>query len=126
MSNLPTVADLIERLRQVHEQRLGKSLSDEKLAGQLPFSLSTFNRWKNADPRYFQQTVELLNEAGWLAYNADGPGVEQSPRTPLEETLTELALGQAALLHHFGIQIEVEPHGESGAPSPDRRNTRLS
>lgn len=66
MSRLPTANELLERLRAIYEEQAGESLSDEKLAGRLPISLSTFNRWKKGDTKQFRDIVKMLGEAGWL------------------------------------------------------------
>lgn len=101
----PTAADLITRLREVHEEQAGMSLSDEKLAGRLPITLSTLNRWKKGDTRQFAEIVAMLDEAGWLTASTEAGGVardDQEPsRSPLEELqvgISRLLLGQAEAL----------------------------
>lgn len=62
----PTAAQLLDRLREIHQELTGEPLSDETLAGQLPITLSTFNRWKKKDTKMFRAIVKMLDEAGWL------------------------------------------------------------
>lgn len=103
MSNgLPTPAQLIERLRAVYEAETGERLSDEKLAGRLPISLSTFNRWKKGDTRAFREIVAMLDTAGWLSIDEDVRALAARPRDRLgvlEARVAELPtaedLGQA-------------------------------
>lgn len=124
MSRLPTAAALIERLRDLYEAQLGEKLSDERLAAQLKFGLSTLHRWKKEDTEQFALIVKMLDEAGWLNTTADGRVIEESAPRPLPMVLEELALGQAALLKHFGLQIpDVQP-AESPAPPKDSKNRR--
>lgn len=92
----PTAAQLLARLRAIYEQREGRSLSDEKLAGKLPISLSAFNRWKKGDTQQFNNIVEMLEIAGWLNTAGDLPSAETDPDLPLgSEDAAALLLGQA-------------------------------
>lgn len=85
----PTAAQLIERLRTVHEAKVGRPLSDEELAGRLPITLSTFNRWKKADTKAFQSTLTMLEEAGWLADSEPG-SAEAEPEESIDGRLQVL------------------------------------
>jgi hypothetical protein len=62
----PTAAELIARLHEIYAEETGGKLSDEDLAGHLPITLSTVNRWKKADTEAFRDIVKMLDKAGWL------------------------------------------------------------
>lgn len=85
--------DLLERLREVYRDADGNTLSDEKLAGKLPISLSTFNRWKKGDTKAFRDTIAMLDTAGWLNIDADAPRAESPP-----DLLADIADGVAEIL----------------------------
>jgi len=117
----PTAAELIERLREVH-QGDGKRLSDEDLASRLPISLSTLNRWKKNDAQGFQDIVWMLSTAGWLNTGGDGRAAVEPPGDPLERIargVTELLADQKEILSRLPPVAQPEP-----ARSPARARTK--
>lgn len=98
LNDMPNVRapDLLERLREVYRDDDGKTLSDEKLAGRLPISLSTFNRWKKGDTKAFRDTVAMLETAGWISIDGEAPAQVSSPDR-LEELSTLVEAQGAAM-----------------------------
>lgn len=108
MSQPVTARALIERLREVYETEAGERLSDEKLAGRLPITLSTFNRWKKGDTRAFRNTVAMLEKAGWL-------------REDLMEAA--LAVAEAALGEEAAKEAPRRSQGAGEGRARDERET---
>lgn len=80
-------------------------------------------RWLDADnDPDFESTIKMLEACGWLNMNANGQVAGASSAIPPEALLAELALGQAALLEHFGIQIEAAQ--TEAEAKPKRRSRR--
>lgn len=63
---IPSTAELLERLRRVLREEGQPRLTDEALAGELPITLSTVSRWKKRPPRDYRHLMECLALAGWL------------------------------------------------------------
>lgn len=115
----PSAADLIERLRDVYEQREGVKLADEKLAGRLPISLSTFNRWKKGNTASFDRIVECLDIAGWLSTPEDDRVLVAPPGDRLEALLvgqTEMAETLEEILARLPVPVEASPAQRRDAP----------
>lgn len=94
----PSAAELIERLRVVHAERLGvTTLSDEDLAAQLPIGLRTFHRWKAADTRGFTAIMAMLLEAGWIttAVHDEHDDPPEAHELTLDELRVELHVVKA-------------------------------
>jgi hypothetical protein len=114
----PSAADLIERLRDVYSDRDGTRASDEKLAGQLPITLSTLNRWKKGDTRAFDNIVLMLDEAGWLSPEAPA-GTARNPQAALLAGVGALLRNQAEAMLALGVPEELIERPEI-APAPPR------
>jgi hypothetical protein len=83
--SIPSAADLIEELRcQTAED--SDRLTDEQLAGRLPITLSTLNRWKKEDPRHYTSLMKMLRQAGWLNEDRVLAAVRAAERARAEET----------------------------------------
>ena len=115
----PTAADLLERLRTIYEEREGTRLSDEKLAGRLPITLSTFNRWKRGDTRSFRDVVTLLDQAGWLNMGEAEPAIS-SPASQGVDHLEEIAAALKDLTESQAEILRRLPPGDADALPPAR------
>jgi hypothetical protein len=123
----PTAARLIERLREVYADKDGSKLSDEKLAGKLPITLSTFNRWKKSDTKAFRDMITMLDAAGWLqpdaAEVAMDPAAPHDPLEALVREVAEIARMQALIAEHLGV-APADSAPREAAPSPQRAPAR--
>lgn len=121
----PTAAQLLARLREVYAERDGKPLSEEKLAGRLPITLSTFNRWKKRDTKAFSDIVQMLDDAGWLNDAATDLAAETGRPANSEDVAASLLLGQAEGLEILR-RIETALQSEREARTPAAQTKRAA